>query len=85
MRQLVSNLNNDSKMFLGDFDSYTIIRHGTTFDYLYNLSKVGLLLYDRILLPAAWPQTHCAHGWLPKPGNPRNNFPAPHEWQIQKH
>lgn len=54
MRQLVSNLNNDSKMFLGDFDSYTIIRHGTTFDYLYNLSKVGLLLYDRILLPAAF-------------------------------
>lgn len=54
MRQLVSNLNNDSKMFIGDFDSYTIIRHGTTFDYLYNLSKVGLLLYDRILLPAAF-------------------------------
>lgn len=54
MRQLVSNLNNDKKIFIGDYDSYTIIRHKTTFEELYNLSKVGLLLFDRIMLPAAF-------------------------------
>ena len=60
MRQLVSNLRNDKKIFIGDFDSYTIIRHKTTYDDLYNLSKVGLLLFDRILLPAAffWQSTN---------------------------
>lgn len=54
MRQLISNLNSDQKIFIGDFDSYSIIRHGTTLDSLYTLSKTGLLLYDRILLPAAF-------------------------------
>ena len=54
MRQFVSNFSNDQKIFIGDFDSYSIIRHGTTLDSLYTLSKTGLLLYDRILLPAAF-------------------------------
>lgn len=54
MRQFISNLNSDQKIFIGDFDSYSIIRHGTTLDSLYTLSKTGLLLYDRILLPAAF-------------------------------
>lgn len=60
MRQLVSNLYNDKTIFIGDFDSYTIIRHKTSYDYLYYLSKVGLLLFDRIMLPAAffWQSTN---------------------------
>lgn len=60
MRQLISNLHSDKKIFIGDFDSYTIIRHNTTFEYLYNLSKIGLLLFDRIMLPAAffWQSTN---------------------------
>lgn len=33
MRQLVSNLYNDKTIFIGDFDSYTIIRHKTSYDY----------------------------------------------------
>ena len=37
-----------------NYDSYTIIRYGIPSEQLFFLSKVGLLLYDRLMLPAAF-------------------------------
>lgn len=54
MRQFVSDLNADRKLFIGDYDSYTIIKHGITSDNLLYLTKLGLLLFDKLLLPAAF-------------------------------
>lgn len=54
MRQLVSNLKREKKIFIGDFDSYTIIRYGIPPEKLITLSKIGLLLFDRLMMPAAF-------------------------------
>ena len=54
VRQFVSNLTANKKLFIGDYDSYTIIKHGITTDNLLHLTKLGLLLFDKLLLPAAF-------------------------------
>ncbi len=54
MRQFVSDLNKKEKLFIGDYDSYSIIKYGISLDNLLYLSKLGLLLYDKLLLPAAF-------------------------------
>lgn len=54
MIEMVSNLTSDRKLFIGDFDSYSIIRYGISPDQLNYLSTIGLLLFDRLMLPAAF-------------------------------
>lgn len=54
MRQFVSDLNSDRKLFIGDYDSYTILKYGLTSDNLLYLTKLGLLIFDKLLLPAAF-------------------------------
>lgn len=54
MREFVSDLQSERKVFIGDFDSYTIIKHGISPNELLKLSKFGLLLFDKLMLPAAF-------------------------------
>ena len=54
MKTYLSQLENDKKIFIGDYDSYTIITEKTDYTKLINLTKAALLLFDRILLPAAF-------------------------------
>ena len=51
--QLVSQLSGE-KIFIGDFDSYTIKKHSISEEKLFFLSKLGLLLFDQVILPAAF-------------------------------
>lgn len=54
MREMLSELQHYEKIFIGDFDSYTIIKYGLSVDHLLFITKVALLLFDRILMPAAF-------------------------------
>ena len=54
MKTYLSQLENNKKIFIGDYDSYTIITEKTDYTKLINLTKAALLLFDRILLPAAF-------------------------------
>lgn len=54
MKEMVSNLTSERKLFIGDFDSYSIIRYGIVPNQLNYLSTIGLLLFDRLMLPAAF-------------------------------
>lgn len=54
MHTLVSELRREKKIFIADYDSYTIIRHRISGNQLSMLSKIGLLLFDRLMLPAAF-------------------------------
>lgn len=51
---MVSQLKNYKKIFIGDFDSYTVIKYGLSVDHLLFVTKIALLLFDRILMPAAF-------------------------------
>lgn len=54
MKLFLSDVKNDSRLFIGDLDSYTIIENGFVKEQLNFKIKLGLLLYDKILLPAAY-------------------------------
>ncbi len=47
-------ITSEKKIFIGDYDSYTITKADISFEYLVRLTKTALLLFDRILLPAAF-------------------------------
>lgn len=50
----ISDMGNLSKIFLADYDSYSIKHYNISLDYLRFISKAALLLYDIILIPAAF-------------------------------
>lgn len=54
MFQLLSHLKNKESIFIGDYDSYTIIKKKYTVDDLLLVTKIALLLFDNVLLPAAF-------------------------------
>lgn len=54
MREMLSELCHYEKIFIGDYDSYTIIKYGFSLNHLLIVTKTALLLFDRILLPAAF-------------------------------
>lgn len=54
METFLSDLRPYNKLFLGDFDSYTIIKYNIGKDQLMYKTKLGLLLFDKLLLPAAF-------------------------------
>lgn len=54
MRSFVSDLQADSKLFIADYDSYSIRKHNTSVEQLLYLTKIGMLLFDHLLLPAAF-------------------------------
>lgn len=54
MRKYISDMGNMSKIFLADYDSYSIKHYSISLDYLIFISKAALLLYDVILVPAAF-------------------------------
>ena len=54
MRTSISNLKTENTAFIGDYDSYTIENHHYDKKYLERITKIGLLLFKKILLPAAF-------------------------------
>ena len=54
MRQFLSELKHDQNIFIGDYDSYTIISQQSSFDDLLSITKIALLLFDHLLMPAAF-------------------------------
>lgn len=53
-KKFISNMGNMSKIFLADYDSYSIMHYNISLDHLKFISKAALLLYDVILVPAAF-------------------------------
>lgn len=49
-----ARLENKHKVFLGALDSYVIEKNKINFDYILRRIKISLLLYDHILIPAAF-------------------------------
>lgn len=54
MREFISNLHSDSKLFIADYDSYSIEKYKTPPESLLYITKIGMLLFDYLLLPAAF-------------------------------
>ena len=54
MEKFLSSYKGESKIFLGDTDSYTIIQNGFTEEDLIFKIKVATLLYDVVFIPAAY-------------------------------
>lgn len=54
MRKMLSELKRSEKIFIGDYDSYTVIKYGLSVDHLLFVTKAALLLFDQILMPAAF-------------------------------
>lgn len=54
MHRVVSELRNQQNIFVGDYDSYTIISQKVSLENLLLVTKLALLLYDHILMPAAF-------------------------------
>lgn len=54
MRRFLSEFNHSQKIFVGDYDSYTIISQRPSFDNLLTTAKMALLLFDHLLMPAAF-------------------------------
>lgn len=54
MRLFLSEFNHSQNIFVGDYDSYTIIYQRPSFDNLLTTAKMALLLFDRLLMPAAF-------------------------------
>lgn len=53
-KKFISDMGNLSKIFLADYDSYSIKHYNISLDHLRFISKAALLLYDVILVPAAF-------------------------------
>lgn len=54
MRRFLSEFNHSQAIFVGDYDSYTIISQRPSFDNLLTTAKMALLLFDHLLMPAAF-------------------------------
>lgn len=54
MHSYLTELVDDKKIFIGDYDSYTIIKENIDVSNLLMLTKSAMLLFDRILLPSAF-------------------------------
>lgn len=54
MREFISDLHCDSNLFIADYDSYSIEKYKTTPENLLYATKIGMLLFDHLLLPAAF-------------------------------
>ncbi len=54
MRKNISQLDMSHKAFLGDYDSFTIIRHHIRPKDIVTLTKLALLFFDQLVLPAAF-------------------------------
>ena len=54
MRRFLSEFNHSQTIFVGDYDSYTIISQRPSFDDLLTTAKMALLLFDHLLMPAAF-------------------------------
>lgn len=54
MREFISDLHSDSKLFVADYDSYSIKKYNITSEKLLYVTKIGMLLFDHLLLPAAF-------------------------------
>ena len=54
MRRFLSESDHSQSIFVGDYDSYTIILQRSSFDNLLTTAKMALLLFDRLLMPAAF-------------------------------
>lgn len=54
MRRFLSEFNHRQTIFVGDYDSYTIISQRPSFNHLLTTSKMALLLFDHLLMPAAF-------------------------------
>ena len=54
MREFISDLHSHSNLFIADYDSYSIEKYKTTPENLLYVTKIGMLLFDHLLLPAAF-------------------------------
>lgn len=54
MRRFLSEFNHSKSIFVGDYDSYTIISQRPSIDDLLTTAKMALLLFDHLLMPAAF-------------------------------
>jgi len=54
MQRFLSEFNHRQSIFVGDYDSYTIISQRPSFDNLLTTAKMALLLFDQLLMPAAF-------------------------------
>lgn len=63
MRQFLSELKHNQNIFVGDYDSYTIISRQSSLNDLMSITKMALLLFDHILMPAAffWQSSEMTH------------------------
>lgn len=63
MHSFLSEIKKDHNIFIGDYDSYTIISQHSSLEHLIYITKIALLLFDRILMPAAffWQSQEMAH------------------------
>lgn len=54
MEKFISSYRDNTKIFLGDTDSYTVVQNGYTDDELILKIKIATLLYDAVFIPAAY-------------------------------
>ena len=54
MRQFLQSIKNESRLFFGDADSYTIINNYYAEEYILIKLKLAVLMYDIVLMPAAF-------------------------------
>lgn len=54
MKHFLDEFNTRKHLFVGDFDSYNIIKNNTLEVELLNILKIALFLYDGLVIPAAF-------------------------------
>ena len=54
MRKFITELDSSRKLFIADYDSYSIEKYKPSPESLLYITKVGMLLFDHIMLPAAF-------------------------------
>ena len=54
MRHFIDEYNTRKHIFIGDFDSYNVIKNNISETELFHILKVALFLYDGVVIPAAY-------------------------------
>ena len=54
MRRYIDDYKNGKYIFIGDFDSYNVIKYNVSEVKLFEILKIAIFLYDGIFIPAAY-------------------------------